>query len=739
MAIYFDEQRKIFKLDTPNSTYAIKIFEGNYLLHIYYGKKLNDTNLDFMIPSTIDVSYSPRAKSVLSDPDFSTDIKPMEYSVNGTGDYRVSALQIRDAGGNASTDIRYKSHKIYKGKYSLPSLPATYANTEDEADTLEIVTEDIHTGAVVTLYYGVFNCCDAITRAVKVENTGKKPFEIERIFSTCVHFNRMDMDMIGFWGSWARERTPARRPLEHGIREVKSKRGSSSHYHNPFVALCDHNATEQLGEAYGFSFVYSGNFSAQCEVDAYCQTRMIMGLEDTDFGWHMECGEVFYAPEVVMAYSDEGLGGMSRVYHKLYRYNLCRGKYKTAKRPLLVNNWEGTYMDFTGDKLVSIARDAADLGIELFVLDDGWFGERNNDKSSLGDWFVNEKKLGRTMGELATEINALGLKFGLWFEPEMISPISKLYEAHPDWCLHVGNRERSEARHQLVLDMSREDVRDYLVDTISKVLDNANIEYIKWDFNRNLTEVGSALLPPERQKELFHRYVLGLYDLNERLLTKYPYLLLEGCSGGGGRFDPGMLYYAPQIWASDDSDAIERIRIQYGTSFVYPASTISAHVSASPNHQTNRATSFETRGNIALAGAFGYELDLNKLTDEERALVREQVANYHKYYDIIQNGDQYRIISPFENDRFAAWEYVSSDKREVLFTFAVMRGFFPTTVQIKLPGLDPALVYVDQKTGKEYSGSALMYGGLQMANDDYMVNGLSRKDGYSEVVYLKAK
>ncbi len=731
MPIHFDESRKIFKLDTKNSTYAIKIFEGGYLLHLHYGKRLTDTNLDFLIPHTVDVSYSPRAMAV-SDPQFSTDIKPMEYSVNGTGDYRVSALQIRAACGNAATDLRYKSHKIYAGKYSLPGLPATYG-TDEEADTLEIVTEDVHTGAEVTLYYGVFKNYDAITRAVKVENKGGEPFEIERIFSACVHFNRMDMDMIGLWGSWARERTPARRPLEHGIREIKSKRGSSSHYHNPFTCLCDRSATEQQGEAYGFSFVYSGNFSAQVEVDAYSQTRLIMGLEDTDFGWHMEQGETFYAPEVVMVYSDEGLGGMSRIYHKLYRHNLCRGVHKTAKRPLLINNWEGTYMDFTGEKLISIAKDAAELGIEMFVLDDGWFGERNSDKSSLGDWFVNEKKLGRTMKELVDEINGMGMKFGLWFEPEMISPVSKLYEAHPDWCLHVGNRERSEARNQLILDMSRKEVRDYVLDMMSKVLDSANIEYIKWDFNRNLTEVGSATLPPERQKEVFHRYVLGLYDLNERLLQKYPYLLLEGCSGGGGRYDPGMLYYVPQIWTSDDSDAIERIRIQYGTSFVYPACTMSAHVSAAPNHQTQRFSTFETRGNIALAGAFGYELDTNAMSAEDKELVRKQVANYHKYYNIIQNGDHYRIVSPFENNNYAAWEYVSEDKREVLFTFAVMKGFFSTTVQIRLPALDPDLIYVDQETGAEYSGSALMYGGLHMAGESFTV------DGYSKVMHFKAK
>ncbi len=732
MAIYFDENRKIFKLNTKNSSYVIKVYEGGYLLHLHFGKKLTDTNLDFLIPHTVDSEFAPRSQSVKGDLNFSTDIKPMEYSVNGTGDYRISALQIRGADGTAATDIRYKSHRIYSGKYFLPGLPATYA-AEDEADTLEIVTEDVHTGAEVTLLYGVFKNYDAITRAVKIENKGSETFDIERVYSTCVSFHRMDMDMIGLWGSWGRERTPARCPLEHGIREIKSKRGSSSHYHNPFACLCEHHTTEQYGEVYGFSFVYSGNFSAQTEVDAYGQSRIIMGLEDTDFGWHMECNEVFYTPEVVMVYSDEGLGGMSRIYHKLYRNHLCRGAYKTAKRPLLINNWEATYMNFNGDKLLQIAKEAAELGVDMFVLDDGWFGERNTDKSSLGDWYVNEKKLGRTLKELVDEINNLDLKFGLWFEPEMISPDSELYRKHPDWCIHISGRESSLGRNQLVLDMSREDVRDYLMQMISKIMDSANIEYIKWDFNRNLTEVGSDVLAVNRQKELFHRYILGLYDLLEKLLQKYPKILLEGCSGGGGRFDPGMLYYAPQIWTSDDSDAIERIRIQYGTSFVYPASAISAHVSAVPNHQTQRHSAFETRGNVALTGAFGYELDVSKVSEEEKALVREQISNYHKYYDVIHNGNQYRIVSPFENEHYAAWEYVSDDKKEVLFTFAVMRGFFSTTVQIRLPALNPEFVYVDQETGEEYSGSALMYAGLHMAGESFTC------DGYSKVIYLEAK
>ena len=578
---------------------------------------------------------------------------------------------MRGANGSSVTDIRYRSHRIYPGKPKLEGLPATYTNDDSEAETLEIVCVDELTGAEITLIYAAFSKLDVITRSVRIANTSDKPFSIERVHSAAVDFTEMDFDMLHLQGRWAKERTLVTRHLEFGLQGIHSRRGSS-HNNNPFIALARDGYTEESGEVFGFSFVYSGNFAAEVEVDCMRSTRVLMGTDPVDFAWKLEPGESFQAPEVVMVYSDHGVGGMSRTYHKLYRFNLCRGEWKTKKRPIIVNNWEATYFNFDSEKLVAIAKDAADLGIEMLVMDDGWFGKRNNDKSSLGDWYVNEDKLKGGLAELVRRVNALGVKFGIWFEPEMISPDSDLYRAHPDWCLHTEGRERSIGRNQYVLDMSRKDVRDNIFDQMYKILSSANIEYVKWDFNRNLTEVGSELLPPDRQSEVAHRYMLGVYELLERLLAAFPHLLLEGCSGGGGRFDAGMLYYSPQIWTSDDTDAIERLEIQYGTSIVYPPSAMSAHVSACPNHQTKRTSPFKTRGDVAMAGAFGYELDLTKLNDEERGLVRRQVADYHRYYDVIQNGDYYRLINPTESKgdmtSAAAWESVSSDKREVLLT-----------------------------------------------------------------------
>ena len=734
MPIIFDTEKRTFKLDTPKSSYVFKVSPTGYLLHLYYGAYVPDIDLDYLSMNLHNASFSADVASP-EEHWLSLDTAALEYPVNGSGDFRTSALSIRGSNGSSVTDIRYRSHRIYAGKPKLEGLPATYANSDDEADTLELVLEDALTGAEVTLIYTAFTKLDAIARSVRVTNTSDKPFDLERIHSTAVDFTDNDFELMHLQGRWAKERTLVKRHLEFGLQGIHSKRGSSSHNNNPFIALARDGYTEESGEVYGFSLVYSSNFAAEIEVDCMRSTRVLMGINPEDFGWRLEPGESFTAPETVMVYSDSGVGGMSRTFHKLYRYNLCRGEWKTKKRPIIVNNWEGTYFNFDDDKLVAIAKDAAELGIEMLVMDDGWFGVRNTDNCSLGDWYVNEKKLKGGLASLVERVNALGLKFGIWFEPEMISPDSDLYRAHPDWCLHVDGRERSIGRQQYVLDMSRKDVRDNIFEQMSAILSSANIEYVKWDFNRNLTEVGSALLPPERQKETAHRYILGVYELLERLLTAFPKLLLEGCSGGGGRFDAGMLYYSPQIWTSDDTDAMERLEIQYGTSMVYPPSTMSAHVSASPNHQTGRISPFKTRGDVAMAGAFGYELDLTKLTDEERELVRKQVADYHKYYDIIQNGDYYRLINPTEDKAnitsAAAWESVSADKSEALLTYVVMRTQVHVSRYIRLRGLDPDRIYVDTASGRRYSGALLMNAGLNLTG--------GWKDGESRVWHFKAE
>ncbi len=730
MSIIFNQNTKTFLLSTPNSSYAVKILENGYLLNLHYGAKLNTTALDELYVRYGSASFCPVMPSGELPGWFSQDLAALEYSSCGRGDFRTNAMQLRRADGTSVSDLRYVNHEIIAGKYSLPRLPATYANTDDEADTLKIFAKDVSSGADITLYYGVFANRDAITRAVSVTNTTDKPIEIEKLASCCVTFNRDDLDMTSFWGHWAKERTPERRPLPHGVSCVGSKRGSSSHYQNPFVILSENEASETAGEAWGFSLVWSGNWLFEADLESHGTVRAVMGVNPTDFGWHLEAGETFYAPEVVMAYSPSGIGELSRTYHKLYRYNLCRGKWRNIERPILINNWEATYMDFNEEKLLSIAKEASELGIEMFVLDDGWFGKRNDDTTSNGDWYVNREKLPDGIDGLAKKIRGLGMRFGLWFEPETVCPISELYRAHPDWILHVPDVAPSLARSEYILDMSRADVCDYIYNVMAETIRSADIDYIKWDFNRNLSEVGSAALEPKRQKEVSFRFVLGTYDVLQRLLDEFPDLLIEGCSGGGGRFDPGMLYYTPQIWTSDDTDAIERIDIQYGTSFVYPPSSMSAHVSASPNHQTGRSSSMKTRGNVAMGGAFGYELDLTQLSQEDKNAIREQVKDYHRFYNVVQNGDYYRLINPYSNRHFCAWEYVSPDKSEVLVTFVVMRWTFRAVKFVKLFGLDGDAVYEDEN-GKTYSGQVLMSAGLNLSG--------GYRDGDSIRIYLKKK
>lgn len=729
MPIKFIENENLFKLDTKSSTYIIEIFREGYLLHPYYGGMIPDSNVKRLTYRGTFASFSPQNENIL-DIQFSPDLAPMEYSCNGTGDYRLSAFQIRNSRGDASTDIRYEGHKIYKGKGPLQGLPATWAS-EDEAETLEIYTRDRVTGAFVTLVYTVFENYGAMTRSVKVKNESDEAFDIERVYSCCVDFPSMDYTMTHLYGEWFKERSTARRALQHGIQSIASKRGSSSHNHNPFVALSSLDATEDHGEAFGFSLVYSGNFDISLEVDGRNTTRLIGGINPADFGWRLDPGEEFTAPEMVMVYSGEGLGSMSRTFHKLYMTNLIRSKWRDVKRPVLINSWEAAYFDFDSDKLVSFAEEAAKLGVEMLVMDDGWFGKRNKDNCSLGDWTVNENKLKGGLAPLIERVNKAGLKFGIWYEPEMISPDSDLYRAHPDWCLQVKGRDKSIARTQYVLDMSRKDVRDNIFSQMQDVLSNNNIEYVKWDFNRNITEAGSAALPPERQKEIFHRYILGTYELMERFTKAFPNILFENCSGGGGRFDAGMLYYSPQIWCSDNTDAIERLTIQFGTSMCYPVSSFGAHVAHRPR------TPLQTRANVALCGTFGYELDPRKLSEAEKAEVKKQIQDFNTYNSLIQKGDFYRLINPADNPFRCGWEFVSADKKEALVTVVTMRRGETVFFLLRLKGLDETKIYEDTATGEKYSGALLMKAGINLTpetEDELMVF----DDGGSLVKYFKA-
>ncbi|EKQ50258.1 MULTISPECIES: alpha-galactosidase [unclassified Clostridium] len=710
MSIIYNNDTKCFHLTTRNISYVLNIHEDGYLSHLYFGKKLRNFNCGNLLSLRERSSFSPNPN-----PDntrLSLDSLPQEYPSYGTSDFRTPAYSVQLENGSTITDLRYESHKIIKGKPKLEGLPATYVEDEAEAQTLEITLLDSLIGLKVILSYTAYENYDAITRNVRFINCGSENLKLLRALSMSIDFNGSDYDFLHLHGAWARERHIERTPLLVGTQSVESRRGSSSHNQNPFIALLSKDANEEYGDVYGFNLVYSGNFLAQAEVDQYKTTRVSIGINPFDFSWLLNPNESFQTPEVVMIYSSKGLGEMSRTYHKLYRKRLCRGTYRDKTRPILVNNWEATYFDFNAEKIENIGKTAQELGIELFVLDDGWFGKRDSDNCSLGDWIVDKKKLPNGLDDLAKRINNLGLQFGLWFEPEMVSPDSDLYRNHPDWCLHVPERSRTQARHQLILDLSREDVCDYIINSLSNILSTVNISYVKWDMNRNMTEIGSPSLPSERQRETAHRYMLGLYKIYEKLTTDFPNILFEGCSGGGGRFDAGILYYMPQIWTSDDTDAVERLKIQYGTSIVYPISTMGSHVSAVPNHQVHRNTSLKMRGDVAMSGNFGYELDLTKFTEEEKETVKKQVEAYKELRELIQFGDMHRLLNPF-NSNEASWIIVSEDKAEAFATyFRVLAIPNEPIRKLCLRGLDPDKNYSISGIDGVFGGDELMYGGI---------------------------
>lgn len=714
MSIVYDSGKKIFMLHSEETSYALQISETGYLLHVYWGKRIRNIHAEEVI------LRKPRSLSPVtgSSEDFSLDTAPLEYPAYGNSDFRNPAFQVQYADGSTVCCPKYRAHRIYKGKPALEGLPSTYAESDGEADTLEIRLEDALSHLEITLFYTVFNGYDAIARSALFTNNGGQPVKILKALSMSVDMRRSDYDLLQLSGAWARERQVCRRPLAAGMQSVESRRGASSAQQNPFVALLARGADEKSGDVYAVNLVYSGNFFAGAEVDQYATARLSIGINPFDFAWLLEPGQNFQTPEAVMVYSAEGLGKMSRTFHRLYRQRLCRGGFRDRERPILANNWEATYFDFDSERIRELVGTAGKLGIELFVLDDGWFGKRNSDDSSLGDWFVNPKKIPEGLHDLAAGINRLGLKFGLWFEPEMVSKDSELYRRHPDWCLHVEGRDRTESRNQLVLDFSRDDVCGAVEEMLTTILSGAPIAYVKWDMNRNITEAGSALLPPERQREVCHRYILGLYRLLDRITKKFPEVLFEGCASGGGRFDPGMLYYMPQTWASDDTDAVERLRIQYGTSLVYPAVSMTAHVSAVPNQQVGRTTPFGTRGNAAMLANFGYELDLGKLSGEERGQVRKQVELYKSIRKVVQFGDLYRLRSPFEGGT-AACIYVSPDKGEAVAAYFNILGIPNAPFDfIRFDGLDADQSYRDVGGGKVYGGDELMNVGLPVSVPD---------------------
>ncbi|MBQ6489267.1 MAG: alpha-galactosidase [Solobacterium sp.] len=693
MTIIFHKNSRVFHLTNGKISYIMRVMENEQLESIYFGKCLNDRDgFEYQHEA---VSRSHAAIALPEPSVLSMQYTAQEYPFAGTGDYRSPACTVLQENGSRISNFRYVSFDIELGKPLPEGLPATYCEESEEAETLIIHLKDDISETELHLFYTIFRDHPAIARHAEFVQNGSQAVYLERALSACVEFKDCDFEMLQLSGAWARERYIRKRPLEYGMQAVSSMTGTaSSAEENPFIALKRKETTENQGEVWGFSLIYSGNFLAAAEVSTFDMTRVLIGINPESFTWKLMQGNTFATPEAVMVYSDQGLGTMSRVYHKLYRSRLVRGYWRDRPRPILLNNWEGTYFDFNEQKILSMALDARNLGVELFVLDDGWFGRRNTDRDSLGDWYCNRNKIPSGIDGLAEKIEAMGIRFGLWIEPEMVNEDSDFYRAHPDWVIHVPERYRSHSRHQYVLDFSRKEVVDCIHGIIRKILSEAKISYIKWDMNRYMTEPYSIALPADRQGEMMHRYILGVYDLYEKLTGEFPEILFESCASGGARFDPGMLYYAPQAWCSDDTDAWERCKIQYGTSMVYPLSAIGSHVSTVPNHQLARVTPLRTRANIAYFGTFGYELVIGNMSAEEKDAVRRQIAFMKKYRELIQTGsDLYRLRSPFEHNE-AEWIVVSKDRKKALALFCQKSNRVNGSwLRMKLDGLEPSFMY----------------------------------------------
>lgn len=721
--IFFDKSQQTFRLETPNSSYCICITQKGYVSHAYYGLKIGSDDISYL---TRQFEYGFSTNEIFREKHSLLDFLPMEYPFDGVGDFRKSAIAVTNQNGNNAVELKYKDYKIIEGTVQLDGLPCVFGE-KSSCQTLEIITEDEVLGLEVILFYTVFDDNDAIVRSAKIINNNKhgETVLIKKALSLSFDMDDDDYDMITLHGSWARERHIDRRPVHMGLQGTESIRGETSHQEHPFIAILNHNADNNSGNVYGVNFIYSGNFIANVQKNQFGSIRTQIGINPENFTWQLDSGDSFETPQAVLVFSSEGLNGMSHIFHDLYREHLIRSPYRKTMRPILINNWEATYFNFDEKKLLDIAKEAHKDGIEMLVMDDGWFGHRNFDDSSLGDWFVNENKLKGGLKNLVDKVNEIGMKFGIWFEPEMVSPDSELFKNHPDYAIQIPGREPGMSRQQLVLDITRKEVRDCIYNQISKILHSANIEYVKWDMNRQLSDIGSLDLSGARNGEFFHRYVLAVYEMQERLITEFPNLLLENCSGGGARFDPGMLYYSPQIWCSDDTDAIERLEIQEGTALMYPLSSMGAHVSVCPNHAVGRNTPFKTRGYVALAGTFGYELDITKLSEEDRKIIPHQIELYKKYSDIVRNGDYWRIASYSENHEFDCWACISKDKNKALVTFVQVLNHpnFKTRF-VKIKGICAESNYLvhyldDDKNSKQLKmkGSTIMNAGIPVSRD----------------------
>lgn len=709
MSIVFNETEKVFHLKNQLISYVFRVMENGQLEHLYYGQRLI---LGEGIGRFVERHCRPTTVVEFeTDAMHSLDTIRQEFPLNGGGDFREAAIDVEFADGSHIIEWRYLSHQIQAGKDKIAGLPTTFAK-EHEADTLVVTLRDDLSGLEINLSYSLFHELPVLTRSVQLVNTGEQPIKIKRLLSASLDLPEPDYEVLHLSGLWGRERHLYREPAVPGIKAVYSTRGASSHQHNPFIALAQPTATEDQGCVYSMNLIYSGNFLAQVDVDNFYENRLMIGIHPNHFEWQLLPGTTFETPEAILVFSNQGLNGMSQAYHQLFNHHLINPTWANQVRPILMNNWEGTYFDFTEEKILAIAKRAKEFGVELFVLDDGWFGKRNLDNSSLGDWFVNEEKLPSGISGLAAKINQLGLDFGLWFEPEMVNLDSHIMSEHPEWVVGTPNRFRKPARSQYVLDFSNPELVAYLAKLIIDILDSAQISYIKWDMNRNISEAYSAYLGRDNQGEFLHRYILGVYQLFDALLAAYPNLLIESCASGGGRFDPGMLYYAPQAWTSDNSDGIERLKIQYGTSMVYPISSMGAHVSAIPNHQVGRLTPLDTRANVAFFGIFGYEFDPESLSEEEISAIKEQVAYYKKHRDVLLFGQFTRLLSPFEGNE-TSWMVKSADLSQAIVGW-YQRLSIPNDRyrRIKVPGLKAEGRYLVEETGLIYTGSELALIGI---------------------------